>query len=57
MNGSSQSYVGLSTPFGKIIAVEPSLYSAQATVQHRDGSTSTYRLSSLQAHGVQGARG
>jgi hypothetical protein len=48
----TQLYVGASTVFGTIVQVSPRLYNPEATVQARDGSTRTYQLPFLIAHGV-----
>ena len=52
----SSIWLGASTPFGKIIALEPILYNAQATVRSKDGTVNTYRLPFLIAHGAKAAR-
>jgi len=48
----SAGYIGARTPFGTIIEVTARVYNAEATVQAKDGSTSTYRLPFLIALGV-----
>lgn len=45
-------YLGALTAFGTIIAVENRLYNAAATVEAKDGSTKTYLLPFLIAHGL-----
>lgn len=52
---STQLYVGAATPFGTITQVSDSIYNALATVQAKDGGSSTYRLPFLIAHGVKPA--
>ena len=49
----TQRYVGASTPFGVIVQVTARVYNAEATVRARDGSTRTYLLPWLIAHGVK----
>lgn len=48
----TQLYVGASTSFGVIVQVTARVYNAEATVQSKDGSSRTYRLPWLIAHGV-----
>lgn len=48
----TQRFVGASTPFGTITQVSDSIYNALATVQAKDGGSSTYRLPFLIALGV-----
>lgn len=51
----TQCYLGSPTPFGVIVRVEDRVYNAAATVQAKDGGTSTYRLPFLIAHGARPA--
>ena len=53
----TQCYLGASTPFGVIIFVTDHVYNARATVRADDGSTRTYRLPFLLAHGFTLAAG
>ena len=55
MMAATQRYVGASTPFGTITQVSNSVYNALATVQAKDGGSSTYRLPFLIAHGAKPA--
>lgn len=48
----AQRYLGGRTPFGTIIHITDRVYNAEATVKARDGTTKTYRLPFLIAHGV-----
>jgi hypothetical protein len=57
MTAATQRYVGARTPFGVIVRVSNRLFNAEATVQAQDGSTSTYRLPFLIAHGARLAVG
>lgn len=54
---SSQRYLHARTPFGIIIHVTDRVYHAEATVKANDGTTRTYRLPFLIAHGVTPAQG
>lgn len=54
---STQRYLGGRTPFGTIIRITARVYNAEATVKARDGTTRTYRLPFLIAHGVTLAQG
>ncbi len=49
----TQRYVGASTPFGTIVGVSDRLFNAEALVKAQDGSTRTYRLPFLIAHGLK----
>ena len=53
----TQCYLGASTPFGVIISITDHVYNAQATVRADDGSTRTYSLPFLLAHGFTLAAG
>ena len=53
----AQRYLHARTPFGTIIRVTDRVYNAQATVKAEDGTTKTYRLPFLIAHGVTLAQG
>ena len=53
MMAATQLYVGAQTPFGVVVRVSNSVYNALATVQAKDGGSSTYRLSFLIAHGIK----
>ena len=53
----TQCYLGASTPFGVIIFVTDRVYNARATVRADDGSTRTYSLPFLLAHGFTLAAG
>ena len=53
----TQCYLGASTPFGVIIFVTDHVYNARATVRADDGSTRTYSLPFLLAHGFTLATG
>ena len=48
----AQRYLGDRTPFSTIIHVTDRVYNTEATVKAKDGSTKTYRLPFLLAHGV-----
>ncbi len=48
----TQRYLGATTAFGVIIRIEDRLYNAAVTVEARDGTTHTYRLPFLIAHGL-----
>ena len=48
----AQRYLGGRTPFGIIVHVTDRVYNTKATVEAKDGSTKTYRLPFLIAHGV-----
>lgn len=50
---STQRYVGAFTAFGTIVQVSDRIYNAEATVQAKDGTVSTYRLPFLMALGVK----
>lgn len=54
---STQRYLHARTPFGTIIHVTDRVYNAQATVKASDGTTRTYRLPFLIAHGATLAQG
>ena len=54
---STQCYLHARTPFGTIIHVTNRVYNAEATVKAEDGTTRTYRLPFLIAHGVTLAQG
>ena len=53
----TQCYLGANTPFGVIIFVTDHVYNARATVRADDGSTRTYSLPFLLAHGFALAAG
>ena len=53
----AQRYLHARTPFGTIIHVTDRVYNAEATVKASDGTTRTYRLPFLIAHGVTPAQG
>lgn len=48
----AQRYLGGRTPFGTITHITDRVYNAEATVEAKDGTTKTYRLPWLIAHGV-----
>lgn len=49
----NDTYLGLRSAFGKIIAVEPYLYNPTATVEARDGTISCHKLPMLIAFGLR----
>lgn len=53
----AQRYLHARTPFGIIIHVTDCVYNAEATVKAGDGTSRTYRLPFLIAHGVTLAPG
>ena len=53
----AQCYLHARTPFGTIIHITDRVYNAEATVKAGDGTTRTYRLPFLIAHGVTLAQG
>ena len=49
----SQLYVGATTSFGVIVQVTARVDNSEATVRAKDGSTKSYKLPFLIAHGVR----
>lgn len=55
MTAATRHYLGARTPFGTITSISGGVYNPEVTVQAQDGSTSTYRLPFLIAHGARPA--
>lgn len=53
LKGPADRYLGAFTPFGKVTAIEPRVYSPLCTVEARDGTVGTYTLPFLIAHGTR----